>query len=80
MATLLWIECGACGGESMAILGAEGPGQGGDNLPEFLEAQDVCLFWHRSLSLESPSKRDGRPDREPQTIATVGFGKVDGRS
>jgi hydrogenase small subunit len=56
MATLLWIECGACGGESMAILGAEGPGQGGDNLPEFLEAHDVRLLWHPSLSPESPKE------------------------
>ena len=28
MPTLLWMECGACSGESMAILGAEGPGMG----------------------------------------------------
>ena len=27
MTTLLWMECGACSGESMAILGAEGPGK-----------------------------------------------------
>src|SRR5262249_62083999 len=58
MPTLLWIECGACGGESMAILGAEGPGKGGDNLPDFLEAHDVRLLWHPSLSPESPKEAE----------------------
>jgi uptake hydrogenase small subunit len=54
MATLLWMECGACSGESMAILGAEGPGKTGDNLFDFLERHHVQLLWHPSLSLESP--------------------------
>ena len=52
--TLLWMECGACSGESMAILGAEGRGKRGDTLPGFLEEHDVRLLWHPSLSLESP--------------------------
>jgi Ni,Fe-hydrogenase I small subunit len=52
--TLLWMECGACSGESMAILGAEGRGKRGDTLPGFLEDHDVRLLWHPSLSLESP--------------------------
>jgi uptake hydrogenase small subunit len=54
MPTLLWMECGACSGESMAILGAEGPGMEGDDLPHFLESCHVQLLWHPSLSLESP--------------------------
>ena len=56
MATLLWLSCGACNGESMAILGAEGPGQGGENLLDFLEHYHVRLLWHPSLSLESPQE------------------------
>ena len=52
--TLLWMECGACSGESMAILGAEGRGKRGDTLPGFLEDGGVELLWHPSLSLESP--------------------------
>src|SRR5262249_6814918 len=44
-ATLLWIECGSCNGESMAILGAEGPGKTGDNLSDFLEDGQVRLLW-----------------------------------
>ena len=54
MPTLLWMECGACSGESMAILGADGPGMEGDDLPDFLESCHVQLLWHPSLSLESP--------------------------
>jgi Ni,Fe-hydrogenase I small subunit len=52
--TLLWMACGGCSGESMAILGAEGRGRRGDTLPGFLDEHDVELLWHPSLSLESP--------------------------
>ena len=52
--TLLWMACGACSGESMAILGAEGRGRRGDTLPGFLADHDVDLLWHPSLSLEGP--------------------------
>src|ERR1044071_2552028 len=55
-ATLLWVECGSCNGESMAILGAEGPGKSGDNLPDFLEAEQVRLLWHPSLSDIGPKE------------------------
>ena len=55
MNTLLWIESGACSGESMAILGLDGPFARGDhNLAQFLEDEHVRLLWHPSLSLESP--------------------------
>ena len=57
--TLLWMECGACSGESMAILGAEGRGKRGDTLPDFLERYGVQLLWHPSLSLESPQRGRG---------------------
>lgn len=56
MVTLLWIESGSCSGESMAILGAEGSGQQGYNLMEFLENEHVQLLWHPSISLESPKE------------------------
>jgi hydrogenase small subunit len=61
--TLLWMECGACSGESMAILGAEGPGKEGHNLLDFLEQHHVQLLWHPSLSLESPKEVAGIIDR-----------------
>ena len=50
--TLLWMECGACSGESMAILGAGGS----DTLPDFLDRHHVQLLWHPSLSPEPPSE------------------------
>lgn len=53
--TLLWIEFGGCSGESMAILGLDGPFViEGYNLAQFLEGEGVRLLWHPSLSLESP--------------------------
>jgi Ni,Fe-hydrogenase I small subunit len=52
--TVLWMACGACSGESMAILGAEGRGKRGDTLPRFLSEHGARLLWHPSLSLESP--------------------------
>ena len=52
--TLLWIESGGCSGESMAILGLDGPfAMGGYNLAQFLDNEGVRLLWHPSLSLES---------------------------
>ena len=62
-ATLLWMECGSCSGESMAILGAEGPGKGGDNLLEFLDHNRVQLLWHPSFSSESPKQAVGIIER-----------------
>jgi len=54
-ATLLWIESGACSGESMAILGLDGSFATRDcDFAQFLESEDVRLLWHPSLSLESP--------------------------
>ena len=61
--TLLWMACGACSGESMAILGAEGRGKRGDTLPGFLAERDVDLLWHPSLSLESPREAASLIDR-----------------
>jgi len=63
VATMLWIGCGSCSGESMAILGAEGPGKGGHNLLDFLEQNHVKLLWHPSLSLESPEAAAGIVER-----------------
>jgi hydrogenase small subunit len=43
----------------MAILGAEGPGQEGPDLLDFLEGHHVHMLWHPSLSLESPREAAG---------------------
>jgi Ni,Fe-hydrogenase I small subunit len=47
--TLLWISCGSCSGESMAILGVDGQAT---NFLDLLENEGVRLLWHPSLSLE----------------------------
>jgi uptake hydrogenase small subunit len=74
--TILWIECGACSGESMAILGAEGRGKPGHTLPAFLEDHGARLLWHPSLSLESPREAAAIIDRviageQPLTLLCV---------
>lgn len=45
MATLLWLQTGACGGDSLAILSAESP-----SLEQLLQDGGVDLLWHPSLS------------------------------
>ncbi|MBU1663925.1 MAG: NADH:ubiquinone oxidoreductase, partial [Gammaproteobacteria bacterium] len=45
MATLFWIQTGACGGDSLAILSAEAP-----SLEGLLAEHGVELLWHPSLS------------------------------
>ncbi len=47
--TLLWIACGSCSGESMAMLGVDG--QATDFL-DLLDREGVQLLWHPSLSVE----------------------------
>src|SRR5262245_43700712 len=53
MTTLLWMECGSCNGESMAILGTGAVSQDNPTLPDFLERNDVRLLGHPSFSAES---------------------------
>ena len=45
MATLFWLQTGACGGDSLAILSAESP-----SLEQLLQDGGVELLWHPSLS------------------------------
>lgn len=49
--TLFWLQAGACGGESLAILSAEAP-----SLEDLLASQGLELLWHPSLS-HAPMKR-----------------------
>ena len=51
MSTLFWIQTGACGGDSLAILGAEAP-----TLEQLLTDYSIELLWHPSLS-HAPTKR-----------------------
>jgi len=49
--TLYWLQCGACGGDSMTLLGAESP-----DLAEALALLDLQVLWHPSLSNGSPAE------------------------
>lgn len=51
MATLYWIQCGGCGGDSMSLLNAEAP-----DFAEFLAVNDLTLAWHPSLSILEPTE------------------------
>ncbi|MBY6241414.1 hypothetical protein [Methylosinus sp. Sm6] len=45
MKSLLWLQTGACGGESLAILGAQSP-----SFEQLLSQHGLELLWHPSLS------------------------------
>jgi len=49
--SLFWLQTGACGGESLAILSAEAP-----SLEGLLTSHGIDLLWHPSLS-HAPMKR-----------------------
>lgn len=51
MKTILWLQGGACGGNTLSFLNADNPG-----VLEFLEMHNSKLLWHPSLSLESDEK------------------------
>jgi hydrogenase small subunit len=48
--TIYWLQCGACGGDSMAFLGAARP-----DLAELIESLDLEVLWHPSLSNGRPA-------------------------
>lgn len=43
--TLYWLQCGACGGDSMALMSVESP-----DLIELASMLDIEVLWHPSLS------------------------------
>ncbi len=48
--TLYWLQCGGCGGDSMALLGMDAP-----DLVELLGILQLELLWHPSLSNGRPA-------------------------
>ncbi|MBI3946467.1 MAG: NADH:ubiquinone oxidoreductase [Armatimonadetes bacterium] len=52
--SLFWLQCGACGGDSMSLLSAQSP-----DLITLLEMADVEALWHPSLSAGSPAEYRG---------------------
>lgn len=51
MKTLFWLQTGACGGDSLAILSAEAP-----SLEQLFAQHSIELLWHPSLS-HAPARR-----------------------
>ncbi|MDM8535611.1 NADH:ubiquinone oxidoreductase [Desulfobacterales bacterium HSG17] len=49
--TLLWVQAGGCGGDSMALLNMEWP-----NILELLRLGDIEILWHPSLSNGLPKE------------------------
>ena len=49
---LYWMQCGACGGDSMSLLSAETP-----DLIELLASLDIRVLWHPSLSTLTPRQQ-----------------------
>ncbi len=52
MASLFWLQCGGCGGDSMSFLNAESP-----DLIELFDTLGIRLLWHPSLSTLSPAEQ-----------------------
>jgi Ni,Fe-hydrogenase I small subunit len=48
--TLYWLQCGGCGGDSVAMLSLESP-----DFAELLRLLDIEVLWHPSLSNGSPT-------------------------
>lgn len=53
MATLFWLQCGGCGGDTMSLLNSESP-----DLAELFDTLDIRLLWHPSLSTLSPAAQN----------------------
>lgn len=49
--TLFWLQCGACGGDSMALLGSAAP-----DLIALLRLLEIEVLWHPSFSDASPAR------------------------
>jgi Ni,Fe-hydrogenase I small subunit len=71
MTTLLWLQTGSCGGDSMAILRADSP-----SLEDLVDDYGVEILWHPPLSMEPARKLDAlieaiMADRQPLDVLCV---------
>jgi len=53
MATLYWLQCGGCGGDTMSFLNSDSP-----DLVELFDTLGIRLLWHPSLSTLPPAAHD----------------------
>lgn len=58
MASLLWLQTGACGGDTMALLCADSP-----SLEQLIEDYGIELLWQPSLSTQPMAQLDGLLER-----------------
>ncbi len=58
MASLFWLQCGGCGGDTMSFLNSDSP-----DLIELFDTLGIQLLWHPSLSTVSPVEYDKLIDR-----------------
>lgn len=71
MRTVYWLQCGACGGDTMSLLGMETP-----DMVELFQEQKLQMLWHPSFSsgtlLEQEKLIDNlRSGRQPLDILLV---------
>jgi Ni,Fe-hydrogenase I small subunit len=69
--TLFWLQCGACGGDSMALLGVHEP-----DIGELVRDLGLELLWHPSVSRTTPGAfrqmvDDILADRRPLDVLCV---------
>lgn len=73
MTTLFWLQTGACGGNSLAILNAGSP-----SLELLLDTYGIELLWHPSLSHASMKRHDALLDRIAGGAQELGILCVEG--
>lgn len=71
MRTMYWLQCGACGGDTMSLLGMEAP-----DMVELLKVKKLEMLWHPSLSGGTVQEHDNiindlRSGKQPLDILLV---------
>lgn len=73
MPSLIWFQCGACGGDSMSLLNAGPP-----LLDDFLRHRNIELLYHPSLSVRSPKQLRSLIEEYEQQGTEVDFLMIEG--
>lgn len=73
MTTLLWLQTGACGGDTLAILCADSP-----SLEELVDDYGIEILWQPSLSMEPVSRLDALVEAILQGRQTLDLFCVEG--
>jgi NiFe hydrogenase small subunit HydA len=73
MTTLFWLQTGACGGDSQAILSADSP-----SLEQLFSTHGIELLWHPSLSHAPTRQHDAMFERITRGVQTLDILCVEG--